>query len=571
MSSVGLSSSNLASLLGSSSASTSDGINLSSLLEVATGSSSEGIDVTDAVNAAVTAAETPETQWQTQATTLQGQESDLNTVNSQVSSVENDLSSLNSLTGAFSSISAESSDTDVMTASAAAGATIGTNEIEVSNLATTSSWYSTSPVASSSAGLSAGSISLQVGSGTATPINISSGETLDQLVSAINGQSLGVTASVVNDASGSRLSMVSNSSGSANNITIANASPQLAKASDGSAWNSGLISDSTGASAGSFSIQVGSGAATQITATAGESLSALASDINGQSLGVTASVVSNGNGSSQLSIVNNATGNASGMTITNTSPQFTQATQGINASLTVNGIPISSASNTVTGAIPGVTLNLNGTTSGNPVALAVTADPEAISSAIQQFVNDYNTVVGSVNDEYTYSSTNSTQGPLAGDSALGLLQNALLGAGSYSSTSNGTTTSLGSLGITMNNDGTLSVNSTTMDDAIQNNPSAVQNFFQGSSLNGFANALNTQLQNLTDPADGAFTVDLSSMKTSYNELEDNITNFQQNYITPLQTSLTAEYSSAEIALQTLNTTKQEINAELGNNNSSSGN
>ncbi|MGC2210609.1 MAG: flagellar filament capping protein FliD [Candidatus Korobacteraceae bacterium] len=571
MSSVGLSSSNLASLLGSSSASSTDGIDLSSLLEVATGSSSEGIDVTDAVNAAVTAAETPETQWQTQATTLQGQESDLNTVNSQVSSVENDLSSLNSLTGAFSSISAESSDTNVVTASAAAGATIGTNEIEVSNLAATSSWYSTTSVASASTGLSAGSLSLQVGSGTATPINISSGETLDQLVSAINGQSLGVTASVVNDASGSRLSIVSNSSGSANNITITNTSPQLTQASDGSAWNSGLISDSTGASAGSFSIQVGSGAATQITASAGESLSALASDINGQSLGVTASVVSNGNGSSQLSVVNNATGNASGMTITNTSPQFTQATQGINASLTVNGIPISSASNTVTGAIPGVTLNLGGTTSGDPVELSVTADPESISSAIQQFVNDYNTVVGSVNDEYTYSSTNSTQGPLAGDSTLGLLQNALLGAGSYSATSNGTTTTLGSLGITMNNDGTLSVNSTTLDDALQNNPSAVQNFFEGPSLNGFANALNTQLQSLTDPADGAFTVDLSSMKSTYNELEDNITNFQQNYITPLQTSLTAEYSSAEIALQTLNTTKQEINAELGNNNSSSGN
>ncbi len=128
------------------------------------------------------------------------------------------------------------------------------------------------------------------------------------LPSAINGQSLGVTASVVKDASGSRLSIVSNSSGSASNITITNTSPQLTQAADGSAWNSASVADSTGASAGSFSIQVGSGTATQITTTAGESLSAVASDINGQSLGVTASVVSNGNGSSQLAIVNSATG-----------------------------------------------------------------------------------------------------------------------------------------------------------------------------------------------------------------------------------------------------------------------
>jgi flagellar hook-associated protein 2 len=353
----------------------------------------------------------------------------------------------------------------------------------VSNLATTSSWYSTTPVAGSSTGLSAGSFSLQVGSGNSTTINIASGETLTQLASNINGQSLGVTASVVNDASGSRLSIVSNSSGSANDISV-----------------------------------------------------------------------------------------------TGTSMPFTQATPGANASLTIDGIPISSASNTVTGAIPGVTLNLTGTTSGTtsttsgtPVTLSVTADTNAISSAINQFVTDYNTVIGSVNTEYTYSSTNSTAGPLEGDSTLGLLQNALLGAGSYSVSNNGAISTLGSLGITMNNDGTLTVDSSTLDSAVQNNPTAVQNFFEGSALNGFSAALNTQLQGLTEAGDGAFTVDLSSMQSTYTGLQSQVTDFQTNYIAPLQTSLTAEYNSAEIALQTLNTTKQEINAELGNNTSNSGN
>ena len=96
-------------------------------------------------------------------------------------------------------------------------------------------------------------------------------------------------------------------------------------------------------------------------------------------------------------------------------------------------------------------------------------------------------------------------------------------------------------------------------------------FFEGSSLNGFASALNTQLQNLTDSSTGAFTVDLSSMQSTYNDLQDEISNFETNYISSLQTRLTAEYDSAEIALQTLNTTKQQINAELGNNSSSSGN
>ncbi len=568
MSSVGLSSSSLASLLGSSSP--SNGIDLSSLLEAATGASTEGIDVTAAVNAAVTAAEAPEMQWKTEQTTLQNQESELTNFNSATTTVENDLAALNSYTGALSSIAVTSSDSSIATAFASGSGATGTHVVNVSNLATTASWYSTSSVASSSSGLSAGSFSLQVGSGTPAQITVSSGETLDQLASAITGQSLGVTASVVTDSSGARLSIVSNNSGSAGNITISNTSPEFTQASDGSAWNSGSVADSTGLSAGSFSIQVGSGTATQITATAGESLSTLAGDINGQSLGVTASVVSDGNGSSHLSIVNSTTGNASGITITNTSPQFTQATSGADALLTVDGIPISSASNTVTGAVSGLTINLLGAEPNTNVTLTATPNSSTITSAINQFVTDYNTLMGEVNSEFTYNS-NASAPPLEGDSTVEMLQNYLLGAGSYSASGDGSVSTLGSLGISMNNDGTLTVDNTTLGDAIQNNFSNVQQFFQGTALNGFASSLSNQLQNLTEPSNGAFTIELSNMQSDYNGLQDDITNFQNNYIVPLQASLTAEYNSAEIALQELNTTKQQINAELGNNTSSSGN
>ena len=241
------------------------------------------------------------------------------------------------------------------------------------------------------------------------------------------------------------------------------------QASDGSGWNSAPVADSTGVSAGSFSIQVGSGTATQITTTAGENLSALASGINGQSLGVTASVVSNGDGTSYLSIANSATGDASGMTIANTSPQFTQATVGVNATLSVDGIPISSASNTVTGAISGLTINLTGADPTTDVTLSATPDSGTITSAINQFVTDYNTLIGQVNDEFTYNSSSTSAPPLEGDSTVETLQNYLLGAGSYSASGNGSISTLGSLGISMNDDGTLTVNSTTLDNAIESN------------------------------------------------------------------------------------------------------
>ena len=465
----------------------------------------------------------------------------------------------------------DSSDSSLVTATANGSTASGSHVINVNTLATTASWYSTTSVASSSTPLSAGSFSLQVGSGTPGQISVTSGETLDQLASAINGQDLGVTASVVNDTSGARLSIVSNSSGAASNITITGTSPTFTQASDGSVWSSAPVADSTGVSAGSFSIQVGSGTATQITATAGESLSTLASDINGQALGVTASVVSNGNGSSYLSIVDSTTGDASGVTIANTSLQFTQATQGVNASLTVDGIPITSASNTVTGAVSGLTINLLGADPGTDVTITATPDSSTITSAINQFVTDYNTLIGQVNDEFTYNASSTSAPPLEGNSTVEMLQNYLLGAGSYSASGNGSISTLGSLGISMNSDGTLTVDSTTLDNAVQSNFSQVQQFFEGTSLNGFASTLSNQLQGLTDSSDGAFTVELSSMQSNYNDLQDNITNFQDSYINPLQTSLTAEYNSAEIALQELNTTTQEVNAELGNNTSSTGN
>jgi flagellar hook-associated protein 2 len=559
----------LASLLGTSTGASANGIDLSSLLEAATGSSSEAIDVTSAVNAAVTAAEAPETAWQTQETAIEDQENDLTTIRSGTTAVKTDLAALNSYTGALSSIDVTSSDSSLATASATGTAATGTHTVNVTSLAATASWYSASSVASSSSGLSAGSFSLQVGSGTPAQITVTSGETLTQLASAINGQSLGVTASVVTDASGARLSIVANSSGSASNITISDTSPQFSQAADGSAWNSASVADSTGVSAGSFSIQVGSGATTQITATSGESLSTLASGINGQSLGVTASVVSNGDGTSYLSIMNSATGDASGITVANTSPQFTQATQGVNAVLTVDGIPISSASNTVTGAVSGLTINLLGADAKTNVTLTATPDSSSIAAAINQFVTDYNTLIGQVNDEFTYSSSSSSAPPLEGDSTVEMLQNYLLGAGSYSASGNGSISTLGSLGISMNNDGTLTVDSTTLDNAIQNNFPEVQQFFEGTSLNGFASSLSNQLQSLTNSSNGAFTVELSSMQSNYTNLQDDVTNFQTNTIDPLQTHLTSEYDAAEIALQELNTTTQEVNAELGNNTSSS--
>ena len=338
-------------------------------------------------------------------------------------------------------------------------------------------------------------------------------------------------------------------------------------------WTSGTFaSSSTALPVGSFTITPGSGTATTITTDGTETLSQVASQINSDNLSVTASVITDATGS-RLALVANSSGSAANFTISSTDPTdfgFSQAATGGNASLTVDGIKISSASDTVTGVIPGVVLDLQSADPGVQVSLGVAPDTSQIQSALQQFVTDYNTVVSDLSAQFTFSGT--SEGVLATDSTVRNLQNDVLGALDYTYTpASGSTTvpNLTSLGISVDNNGKLTLNTSSLQSALQNNFSDVQNFFQGSALNGFANSMDQQLTSFISPADGAFTVDLQSMNSQITGLQSDISEFETNYITPLTVQLQSDYSQAEIALQELPNEMKQISAELGQNNSSS--
>lgn len=333
-------------------------------------------------------------------------------------------------------------------------------------------------------------------------------------------------------------------------------------ASAASAYSDSVASSSTALAPGSFTIQMGSGTSTTIPIGGGvDTLDQLASYVNGLSLGVTANVVTDSSGA-RLAITSNATGNANGFTITNASGlTFTQASAGQDASLTVDGIPIDSASNAVTGVISGLTLNLTGASPGGQITISVAPDVTTASKAIATFVGAYNTAIGDVNTQYTVGA-NFKEGPLSGDPTVQLLQNALLSMGGYSGGGNGVST-LADLGITMNKDGTLTLDSTALTNAIQNNFPAVRNFMQGTTLNGFVSSVSTQLSTLNDPGNGAFTVDLQSISSENKDLQDQINKFQ-TYLDAQRAMLTAEYNQADIALQEIPQLQAQINAELGN-------
>jgi flagellar hook-associated protein 2 len=552
----------------SSTTSASSGVDLSSILAATVGASAPGLDVSAAVAAAIAADRAPETVWNSEVTTFTNQTNALTAIQSATQAIALDMQSLDTLNGPLAARTVTSSNVSSITATAASGTVAGTHNVVVGNLAATGAWYS-DLAKSATATLPATSFTITTGSGATASIAIGSGiNTLSVLATAIttatdsDGKSLGLTATVVTDATGSRLAIVSKTSGSAADFSITSTNYT------GTSWSSPDIPVDATLGANSFTITSG-GATSTISTTAGETYAQLAAAINNLNVGVTATAGTGVNGTN-LSIA--STDGTTPFSISEPSFGFTQAVAGENANITVDGVPINSASNTVSGVIPGVTLTLLGQTSASGTSLTVASDASQASTAINQFVTDYNAALGLVNAQFSYNSTSSSQGVLASDPTMRSLQSALMQALNFvSAPATGTTTvpTLGSMGISIGTDGTLSIDTSTFDNALTNNPTDVQNFFQGASLNGFAAQFNTALSSFTDPGDGAFTVDLSSIKTSSAAVTAQISSFETNYIANQRTLLTAEYSQAEIALQQLPTEMAQINNELGNNNGTS--
>ncbi|HKT87259.1 MAG TPA: flagellar filament capping protein FliD [Candidatus Sulfotelmatobacter sp.] len=330
----------------------------------------------------------------------------------------------------------------------------------------------------------------------------------------------------------------------------------------------------SGSTTGDLKIQIGGATGTtadvQITAGSNDTLTTLAASINQQSTtnkwGITAAVVTDATGA-RLTLSSQATGTPGALAITNntTSLSFNPPTGGTNASFTIDSIPFSTTSNTITGAIPGVTLNLAGAASDSPVALTVGPDTNQITQAINSFVNAYNTVINGINQQFTINAATNSEGPLGADSALRTLQSILMKDVTYSVSGNSGLVNLASLGINMNDDGTLTVGTTpggqTMSQVLAANPQAFQAFFQNSTSTGFANLFHTDLTNLTDPTEGLLNVDLAQNKTQQQNLTDSINNFEDQLRTQ-QTSLLQEFSRVNASLQSYPLLLQQVTETL---------
>jgi flagellar hook-associated protein 2 len=326
---------------------------------------------------------------------------------------------------------------------------------------------------------------------------------------------------------------------------------------------------------GDIKLQVGGATPFDIPITQGsnDTLTTLASYINTQSLannwGVTASVVSDTTGS-RLSLQSQNTGTAGALAIssnTNTSLTFATPAGGTNASLTVDGVPFSSTTNTVKGAIQGVTFSLVSQSPGNPVQLSVGPDQNQITTAVNNFISAYNTVVTTNNQQYAVDPTGTTPAPpLESNLSLRSVQSSLLADAGFSITGNSGYVNLESLGINTNDDGTLTLGTNaeglTFAQVLAANPTVVQNFFQNASGTGFANNFNTDLSNITNATSGPLNAEVTQNEAEQQDLTTTINNFEVQ-LTAQSTQLTQQYDAVNASLQAYPLLLQEITQTLG--------
>ncbi|MGC2110497.1 MAG: flagellar filament capping protein FliD [Candidatus Korobacteraceae bacterium] len=286
--------------------------------------------------------------------------------------------------------------------------------------------------------------------------------------------------------------------------------------------------------------------------------------------GVSASVVSDSKGS-RLVLTSNTSGANGNLTVSSTATNFTSAV-GQDAALTVDGVPVDSATNTVTGSIQGVTLSLGAADADTSVLISVQPDTTDAATAIQSFVTAYNAVMSSINSQYTVGS-DGNEGVLGSDSMLRTLQSQLLGLVSTSASGGGQYVNLQSMGVEMQDDGTLQINSAALSTALSSNYSDVQKFFTSTSPAGWGQTVGTQLLQMTDPTVGLVAADINGLNQTNNSLTQQISDFEVR-MTAVQQQLTTQYSNLSELLQQYPAQLQQVAAQLGSlpttSNSSSG-
>jgi len=563
-----------------------------------------GINWTAIVNEMLTVEAAPETQMNAEETADNQKNTAYQTIGTDLTNLQKDVTTLTA-PGFFNSRTTSLSNSSIANATAASGTPLGTYTFKVGTLASDSVQQGSTASAKLSSTndvsglvLSAAGFANPVTAGTFTvngkTITIATSDTLqsvfDQINTATGGavtasySATGTNADEITLFSSSPITLGSDTDTSNflqaaelyNNggDTVTSAAPLGGVNLSDTLNNANLsttISDG-GAGAGQFLIN---GVPINFDAST-DTVTDVLQRINDSAAGVTATYDSLNN---RFDLTDTTPGDV-GISLQDVTGNFLAATglsggtlqAGTNLEYSINGGgTLTSQSNTVDAGSSGIT-GLSITALGvGTTTISVQSDTSTISAAINSFVTDYNTVQNYISSQ-TASTTSSTgtvtPGLLTGDmDAEGIVTSLRQLVDATPSGGTSGVENLNDLGIASNgNDNTLATpDATTLNNALTNNLTAVQNLFTNST-NGLATALGSYLTNVTG-SNGVLATDESNMTSEAKTIATSITTLQTK-ISNDQTTLDNQFTAMETAINSINTEKEYLNAYFNSSSAS---
>jgi flagellar hook-associated protein 2 len=282
-------------------------------------------------------------------------------------------------------------------------------------------------------------------------------------------------------------------------------------------------------------------------------------------MGVTASIVNDGSGGGKLVFtgeqgVDNEIALSGSASLTGL---FTRQLSAVDAEYTLNGIAAKSSSNTSSKVLDGVTINLAkiGTST-----LTITADYSAnMTTALNTFITAYNAANTSMNSMGAYNATTKVAGSLQGNQVLRDAQIQIRSL-VYNTTTGGTSSyqRLSDIGVTVGTDGSLSLNSTKLTNALTADSSAAAEL-----VAKIGTTFNTELEK-TVGYSGKIKIATDSANTMTKEL----TKRQDALLlrlTAIEARYRAQFSALDTLISKLNSTSSYLTQQLASLSNTSSN
>jgi len=323
---------------------------------------------------------------------------------------------------------------------------------------------------------------------------------------------------------------------------------------------------------GSLDIQVGAAAAVSITVTASDTLTTVVDKINSSGADVTAGIVYDGT-NYRLQVSGNKTGAANAVAFTETGTTFgldnpiNETVSAADAVFTVDTIAMTRATNSFSDAIPGVTLNLVGTTTvGSPATVGVSRDAEAFADKLQEFVDAYNTTTNGINVEFIFLGSAKTGDSLSGDSMLRRIQGDL---GSDINTPvagvTGAFTMLAQMGVHLTRTGSLEMDRAEVIDAVNTDAASVSELLVGdvgAGVTGFMERIASTTDQYADASTGLLTTRITNISDQVSGIDDDISSMQLR-IDKFEENLRKRFATMETLIARIQAQGQQMLSVLG--------